>query len=115
MGSEMISFSQAMHEIDELAAARTAEYLSREGLSTALQESVGRVLAQNVSSAYDIPPFANSAMDGFAVRSRDLGFARKSRPSVHRRNSLRWRFSRPGRSRWFGLGDYDRRSGPRWL
>jgi molybdopterin molybdotransferase len=34
-------------------------------------DAAGRILATNVVSAIDLPPFANSAMDGFAVRATD--------------------------------------------
>ena len=37
-----------------------------------LLESLGQVLGQDVSSPLDIPPAANSAMDGYAVRHQDL-------------------------------------------
>ncbi len=37
-----------------------------------LQFSEGRVLAEDVASDVDIPPFHRSAMDGFAVRSKDI-------------------------------------------
>ena len=36
-----------------------------------LPQSLGLVLAQDVVAQEDIPPFANSAMDGFALLSRD--------------------------------------------
>src|SRR3954452_7960871 len=32
-----------------------------------LAEAAGRVLAEDVRAAHDVPPFANSAMDGFAL------------------------------------------------
>ncbi|MEL7047804.1 MAG: gephyrin-like molybdotransferase Glp [Pseudomonadota bacterium] len=38
----------------------------------ALIDAVGRTLAQSVSATVDQPPFAASAMDGYAVRSVDL-------------------------------------------
>ncbi|MES9923161.1 MAG: gephyrin-like molybdotransferase Glp [Candidatus Thiodiazotropha endolucinida] len=38
----------------------------------ALEESLGRVLAAPVKSQVDVPPWDNSAMDGFAVNSNDL-------------------------------------------
>jgi molybdopterin molybdotransferase len=38
-------------------------------------EALGRVLAEDVVAAADIPSFANSAMDGFAVRSGPAGRA----------------------------------------
>jgi len=36
-----------------------------------LAAALGRVLAENVRSAIDVPPFTNSAMDGYALRSGD--------------------------------------------
>ena len=41
-----------------------------------------RVLAEDISSAIDIPPFANSAMDGYAVRAADVASARPESPVV---------------------------------
>ena len=37
-----------------------------------LTETLGRVLAADLIAAIDLPPFANSAMDGYAVRAADL-------------------------------------------
>jgi molybdopterin molybdotransferase len=37
-----------------------------------LIEASGRVLAEAVQPAHDVPPFANSAMDGYAVRAADV-------------------------------------------
>ncbi|MFF4991887.1 gephyrin-like molybdotransferase Glp [Streptosporangium saharense] len=39
---------------------------------TGLQETLGTVLAEEVTSPVALPPFANSAMDGYAVRARDV-------------------------------------------
>jgi len=36
-----------------------------------LADALGRVLAEPVVSGVDVPPFANTAMDGFAVRAAD--------------------------------------------
>ncbi|KRE18086.1 molybdopterin biosynthesis protein MoeA [Bosea sp. Root381] len=38
----------------------------------ALAEADGRVLAEEVAAPLDLPPFANSAVDGYAVRFADL-------------------------------------------
>ncbi|SDI33663.1 molybdopterin molybdochelatase [Ferrimonas sediminum] len=38
----------------------------------ALEEAVGRVLAQDVCSAIDLPGFDNSSMDGYAVRAAEV-------------------------------------------
>jgi molybdenum cofactor synthesis domain-containing protein len=40
-----------------------------------LREVHGLVLAADVMAANDVPPFANSAMDGYAVRGDDVGAA----------------------------------------
>ncbi|MDT8307313.1 MAG: molybdopterin molybdotransferase MoeA [Anaerolineae bacterium] len=45
-------------------------------------EALGRVLASAVVAAASLPPFANSAMDGYAVRSDDLATASRETPSV---------------------------------
>jgi molybdopterin molybdotransferase len=36
-------------------------------------EALGRVLAETVTAAHDVPPFANAAMDGFALRPAPQG------------------------------------------
>jgi molybdenum cofactor synthesis domain-containing protein len=41
-------------------------------VDTALDDAVGRVLATDVTAPEDVPPFANSAVDGYAVRTADL-------------------------------------------
>lgn len=47
-------------------------------------EALDRVLAEDVVSTVDIPPFANSAMDGYAVRSEDVADASAQSPVVLR-------------------------------
>lgn len=38
-----------------------------------LKQAIGRVLAEDCTSKVDMPAFDNSAMDGYAIRTRDLG------------------------------------------
>ncbi len=38
----------------------------------ALDKADGRVLAESVSAGFDLPPWPNSAMDGYALRAADL-------------------------------------------
>jgi molybdopterin molybdotransferase len=47
-----------------------------------LAEASGRVLAADLVSPIDLPPFANSQMDGYAVRSADLESADAAAPVV---------------------------------
>ncbi|HEX8945256.1 MAG TPA: gephyrin-like molybdotransferase Glp [Gemmatimonadaceae bacterium] len=45
-----------------------------------LREAAGRVLAEDVSSPIDHPPWDNSSMDGYAVRAADVAFATEAKP-----------------------------------
>ncbi len=77
----MISISEAREHV--LAAVRP---LPAEGV--ALAAALGRVLAEDVTSAIDLPPFDNSAMDGFAVVAGDepelevIGESRAGHPAA---------------------------------
>ena len=48
--------------------------------SLPLADCLNRVLAQTISAATDLPPFDNSSMDGFAVRSADVADATPASP-----------------------------------
>jgi molybdopterin molybdotransferase len=45
-----------------------------------LSEASGRVLARPITSQEEVPPFANSAMDGYALRSGDTASATPQNP-----------------------------------
>lgn len=47
----------------------------------ALRDCLGRVLAEDVQAHDDVPPFASSAMDGYAVRAEDVVRASDSQPA----------------------------------
>jgi molybdopterin molybdotransferase len=47
-----------------------------------LSEACGRILASSVRAPIDLPPFDNSAMDGYAVRSEDTAKASKENPTT---------------------------------
>ena len=57
-------------EAERLIAERVAPVEGRE--SVTLREALGRVLAENIDAPLSLPPFDNSAVDGFAVRGDDL-------------------------------------------
>lgn len=48
----------------------------------ALARAAGRVLAQDVVSSMDVPPFDRSAMDGYALRSEDIVGAGELSPAL---------------------------------
>ena len=62
--SELLSVAEALEAILARARPLPAERVP-------LGEARGRVLADPARAAVDLPPFASSAMDGFAVRSGD--------------------------------------------
>ncbi|MEW6241813.1 MAG: gephyrin-like molybdotransferase Glp [Chloroflexota bacterium] len=55
-----------------------------ETVSLPLTECASRVLAQDIAAATDLPPFDNSAMDGFAVRAADAAAASPASPRTLR-------------------------------
>lgn len=61
------SVDDALARVLALCAAREP---AREAV--ALQQALGRVLARDERAAFDLPPFANSAMDGFALHGAGL-------------------------------------------
>lgn len=71
----LMSVSEAQHKL--LALFHTLEEET-----IPLEAAAGRVLARPVYAGFDLPPFANSSMDGFAVRAQDVRSASPAQP-VH--------------------------------
>lgn len=67
----------SVEQATERALALVAPVAGTE--SVALADADGRVLAQDVVAGLDLPPFANSAVDGYAVRFSDLTGAGETR------------------------------------
>jgi len=67
-------------DIERLLAERIAPVGETERVN--LSEAAGRVLAADLVAAVDLPPFDNSAVDGFAVRHADLAAAGETRLAV---------------------------------
>lgn len=63
------------------ALKRVLEDLPRlGGEQVAITQARGRVLAEPIHAGRDVPPFSNSAMDGYAVRVADVAAAEPDRP-----------------------------------
>ena len=63
--SSLISVDEALSKIlDPVSPVTQSEVLG-------VEDALGRVLSENVSSGIDVPGYDNSAMDGYAVRSED--------------------------------------------
>ncbi len=61
----MLSFEKALDTV-----LRSARPLGAENVD--ITDAVNRVLAEDVKSDMDMPPFNKSAMDGYACRRADL-------------------------------------------
>lgn len=57
--------------VDDARARMLAEIAPLAAETASLAQSIGRVLAEDVAAVRDQPPFAASAMDGWAVRAAD--------------------------------------------
>lgn len=69
----MLSYSEALALVREAAGRLPAE-------SITLEKALNRVAAADLFSPVDVPSFANSAMDGFALHSEQTAAATKSQP-----------------------------------
>ncbi len=64
--SELISLQQALEKLlTQITPLTDTE-------TVGLSQTSGRITATNIISPINVPPFANSAMDGYAVRYVDL-------------------------------------------
>jgi molybdopterin molybdotransferase len=73
LSDDCFAFGGPMMSVDEavgIIAARVAPVQDIE--TVALTEADGRILARDILATLPLPPFTNSAVDGYAVRSGDL-------------------------------------------
>ncbi len=69
-----------MYSVDE-ALARILEIFSPlPAERVRLEDAYGRILAESIEAAHDLPPFPNSALDGYAVRAAEVATARAEAP-----------------------------------
>ncbi len=54
----------------------------RKRVNVRIDEALGRVLAEGIVASEDIPPFARSLVDGFAVRVKDVYGAKETTPAL---------------------------------
>ena len=73
----MISVEEALEKILQAVGTLGEE-------SVPILESLGQVLAEDIKSDINVPPLDNSAMDGYAVQSKDTQGASKKSPKFLR-------------------------------
>lgn len=87
----LLPVEEALRQILCLAKAVT------ETEEVALADAAGRVLAEDVSATADVPPTANSAMDGFALDSTDTATQKRAEAGEALKISQRIPAGKPAR------------------
>jgi molybdopterin molybdotransferase len=78
LSDDCFAFGGPMMSVDEAVAIIAARVTAVQDVETVdLKNADGRVLAAGISAPLPLPPFTNSAVDGYAVRSGDLPLAEK--------------------------------------
>ena len=63
---------QDMLSVEEAYERIMSSFRPLEPVATPILDTLGHVLAEDISSPLDLPPMANSGMDGYAVRRDDI-------------------------------------------
>jgi molybdopterin molybdotransferase len=77
-----------MISVEEALSRILANITSLDTIRVPLPESLGLVLAEDIIAQDNIPPFANSAMDGFALQSQDSKAQDGNPPRLHVTGSI---------------------------
>src|SRR5690348_18222171 len=73
LSDDCFAFGGPMMSVDEAVGLITPRVHAIADLETvALQDADGRVLARDIAAPLPLPPFTNSAVDGYAVSNADL-------------------------------------------
>jgi molybdopterin molybdotransferase len=73
LSDDCFAFGGPMMSVDEAVAIIGARVTPVQDVETVpLGEADGRILARDIAAPLPLPPFTNSAVDGYAVRSGDL-------------------------------------------
>lgn len=69
-----------MISVEEARSRILAHFAPLEAVQAPLADALGLVLAEDVRATFDIPPLANTAMDGYALRAEDTSGAAPGAP-----------------------------------
>src|SRR5437868_5696879 len=73
LSDDCFAFGGPLMSVDDAVAIIAARVTPVQELETVdLNNADGRILAAAIAAPLPLPPFTNSAVDGYAVRSRDL-------------------------------------------
>ena len=80
---DLMSMSQALEILRQRIVIITRDRLAQ----LPLEHATGRILAEDLISAIDVPPHDNSAVDGYALRHKDLSQTTETALSVQGRSA----------------------------
>jgi molybdopterin molybdotransferase len=73
LSDDCFAFGGPLMSVDEAVGLITARVTAVQEIETvSLSEADGRILARDIAAPLSLPPFTNSAVDGYAVLARDL-------------------------------------------
>ncbi len=76
---DLVPYDEALEKLLKFASS------VQQTENVALTQSLNRILATDITSAIDVPPAANSAMDGYAIRLSDVNTGSDTRLRVTQR------------------------------
>jgi molybdopterin molybdotransferase len=82
LGREVVTDPAELTSVDDYRAFTLEYFEPSEPIDLPLIEALGRILGKDAVSRTDLPPFDNSAMDGYALLAADLETATQSSPTV---------------------------------
>jgi len=83
LSDDCFAFGGPLMPVDDAVAIIAARVSAVHDVETvALDRADGRILAEDIAAPLPLPPFTNSAVDGYAVRSDDLSGGREQSLSV---------------------------------
>ncbi|MYK62417.1 MAG: molybdopterin molybdenumtransferase MoeA, partial [Chloroflexi bacterium] len=73
-------YDEEMLSVEDARDRILSYFQSLDSVDVPLLDALGLTLAEDLIAEFDIPPMANSAMDGYAVKSADVASASKFNP-----------------------------------
>ena len=88
LSDDCFAFGGPLMSVDDAVAIIAARVSAVQGVETvALSDADGHILAQDVVAPLPLPPFTNSAVDGYAVRGGDLSGGFYMQPTIFTGNN----------------------------
>ena len=81
LGRQVVTDPSELTSVDDYREFTLERFFAHEPIDLPLIETVGKILGKDAVSRTDLPPFDNSAMDGYALVANDVESATESSPT----------------------------------